>query len=868
MSLQPDAGIRDFVAYQPPPSGRRREATAIRKADENVGYADLMNNAILDVLRSVAVIVNSRQEVVYVRGNVRPFLGLREGNTRLNVVNMVDEPLRSDLRAALLKAGRENKRVRSRRIPVAVAGENTRTIRFLVQPIGNDLVKGLAAIFFEETIEESSDAEMPQTSGTPDPRVAELERELNETRESLQTTVEELETANEELQSLNEELVSGNEELQSSNEELQTTNEELQSTNEELVTVNEELQVKGTELSNAKLDLENIQASIGFPLVVIDRQLKIKRITQKATEVLSLRESDLGQGITSVPLRLRLSGLEKDLQNVIASKRPMERFVEDGERILWLRMLPYFHEKDVLGAVLTFIDITERKRNEDALRKLSSAVENNPSSVIITDARGTIEYANPAFEMASGYTTEEAIRQNPRILKSGRVEDEVYADLWGTISSGRVWKGELCNRRKSGELYWDLVCIAPIADEQGKITHYVGVQHDIGELRLMEQQLQHVRKMEALGQLTGGVAHDFNNLLAIVLGNLELLSESVGDDDTKELIEDALGATERGQTLTHRLLAFSRRQALAPQITDLNELVPRMTELLRRTLGETIEVREVPRRGLWPTMVDRNELENALINLAVNARDAMPDGGVLTLETDNVTVGNDAHHDPDLVPGDYVTLVVSDTGGGMDPDLAERIFEPFFTTKGTGKGTGLGLSQVYGFVRQSGGNTRGTSKLGRGTAVHLYLPRASTGEPVAVDRQHDEVCGPSRGEVVLVVEDEPGVRKLAAEMLRVRGYSVIEAVDPSAALKALKHLDQLDLPFTDVILPGGSNGADLAREVKERHPEAKVLYTSGYAKHSVLEKIPTEERAHLITKPYRREDLLRRVRSVLDGAAD
>jgi two-component system CheB/CheR fusion protein len=823
----PDAGKRDFVGFQPLPLGRGREASATRVGHEKVGYAELMNNAILDVLRCVAVIVNNRQEVAYVRGNVRPYLGIRLAN-----------------------------------------GEgNTRTITFRVQPIGNEFEKELVAVFFEETIEESTIADLSSTAEGPDPRNAELERELNETKESLQTTIEELETANEELQALNEEMVSANEELQSSNEELQSTNEELQSTNEELVTVNEEVQVKSTELSNAKSDLENIQASIGFPIVVVDRQFRVKRITKKTNEVFALRETDVGQTIMSAPLHLEMSGLEKDLQNVIARKQHLERMVKDDQRVFWLRIFPYFHENEVLGAVLTFIDITERKRNEDALRQLSSAVENCPSAIVITNAQGTIEYANPAFEKSSGYTAEEAIGNNPRILKSGRVDNNVYADLWGTISSGRVWKGELCNKRKSGELYWDIVSIAPLANEEGKITHYVGVQHDVSELRLLEQQLQHARKMEALGQLTGGIAHDFNNLLAIILGNLQLLSERVSDNKTKELIDDAVTASERGSSLIHRLLAFSRRQPLAPQGTDLNEVMARMTDLLRRTLGEFVEVREVPRRGLWPTMIDRNELEHALINLAINARDAMPDGGVLTIETDNATVGDDGCHDPELAPGDYVSLAVSDTGSGMRQEVVERIFEPFFTTKETGKGTGLGLSQVYGFVTQSGGNIAVTSEVGRGTRVCLYFPRASAGEVVAVDRQAADECGPSRGEVILVVEDEPGVRKLATEILRIQGYTVVEAVDAAAALKVLEHVGSLDLLFTDIILPGGSNGADLAGKVKERRPEAKVLYTTGYAKDAVLQQVPLDERSHLISKPYRKEDLLRMVRSALDGAA-
>ena len=372
-------------------------------------------------------------------------------------------------------------------------------------------------------------------------------------------------------------------------------------------------------------------------------------------------------------------------------------------------------------------DITERKRTEGDLRKLFQAMEQSPASVVITDVKGGIEYINPKFTETTGYTYAEVFGRNPRILKSGDTSPDEYTRLWRTISAGNVWRGELHNKKKNGELFWELASIAPVRDARGKITHYVGVKEDITESKATEERLRQVQKMEVIGQFTGGIAHDFNNLLAIILGNLQLLEESAAaDGEGRELIADAIWSAERGAELTHRLLAFARRQRLTPRVTDLNHVVGEMTDLIRRTLGASIQIREVLAPGLWETMIDRGQLENALLNLVVNARDAMPDGGVLTIATDNAVLRpGDVTNVQEFSPGEYAMLVVGDTGTGMPPEVVERIFEPFFTTKKFGEGSGLGLSMIYGFVRQSGGYITVDSAVDRGTTVKLYLPRVS-----------------------------------------------------------------------------------------------------------------------------------------------
>ncbi len=378
--------------------------------------------------------------------------------------------------------------------------------------------------------------------------------------------------------------------------------------------------------------------------------------------------------------------------------------------------------------LLMLQDISTHRRAEGDLRKLFQCVEQSPVSVVITDINGTIEYVNPKFTNVTGYTYSEVVGKNPRVLKSGQTPPEDYAELWRMISRGDVWRGELHNKRKNGEVFWELAAIAPVRDVHGKVTHYVAVKEDITERRSTEERLRRSQRLELVGQLTGGIAHDFNNVLAIILGNLELLQEKGGgDDEDRELVADALWSAERGAELIHRLLAFARRQRLHPKIVDLNQVVGGMTNLLRRTLGDKIEVVEQLAPEIWSTMIDPGQLESALLNLVVNAQDAMADGGMVTIVTANTVFDSlDAVPGPEWTPGDYASVAVSDTGTGMSGETIERIFEPFFTTKKFGRGSGLGLSMVYGFVRQSGGHVTVESEIGRGTTVRLFLPRATT----------------------------------------------------------------------------------------------------------------------------------------------
>lgn len=384
-----------------------------------------------------------------------------------------------------------------------------------------------------------------------------------------------------------------------------------------------------------------------------------------------------------------------------------------------------------------------------------------------------------------------------------------------------------------------------------------------------EAVLREAQKMQAIGQLTGGIAHDFNNLLTIILGNLEFAGSKMSDPMLQSRIDRASWAAQRGATLTAQLLAFARKQPLAPTPIDLGAIMPNIVPLLRRTLGEHINVRYIETAGLWPAMADAAQLESALLNLALNARDAMPGGGRLTIELANKVLDEEyAARHAEVTAGDYVMLGVSDTGHGMTPDIVARVFEPFFTTKPEGKGTGLGLAMVYGFVKQSGGHIKVYSEPAQGTTVRIYLPRAIEAAASTPQRSSTPIELPRGSATVLVVEDEPAVREIAVAILTDLGYRVLEAGDGEAALRVFGvHAGDIDLLFTDVVLPGSLRGRDLAERIKATRPDVKVLYTTGYTENSVVHHGRLDDGVHLLGKPFKRDQLARKVAEVLGVAA-
>ena len=501
--------------------------------------------------------------------------------------------------------------------------------------------------------------------------------------------------------------------------------------------------------------------------------------------------------------------------------------------------------------------------SEERLRKV---IDNSPSLISLKDLEGRFVVVNKRFEEWHGYGTDEALGKTSQDLFPDEVATLYAARYQEALSSGRVVEEEIEIPFADGTVHSVLVTKFPVPGTHGRPVGIGTIGTDLTDRRRTEEQLRQAQKMEALGQLTGGIAHDFNNLLAVISGNLDLLGDDVANPKMGELVEDAHAAAHSGAELTHRLLAFGRRQTLRPQPTAAGKLVKGMSRLLERTLGETIQIEIALPDGLWPIDVDRNQLETSLLNLAINARDAMPDGGILTIGSRNVTLDNGyTEHHVAVDPGDYVRIAVEDTGTGMSPEVAERAIQPFFTTKEVGEGSGLGLSMVYGFAKQSGGHLEISSTLGRGTAVRLYLPRAATAVAEAETEAHADAEANGKGERILLVEDQPDVRKLARRLLTRLGYVVFEARDGVDALSLLDDLVDVDLLFTDIMLPGGIGGEQLAREAQARCPKLKVLYSSGYARNAALSAEDSNGAIPLVNKPFVMKDLAGAVRRTLQA---
>jgi PAS domain S-box-containing protein len=506
--------------------------------------------------------------------------------------------------------------------------------------------------------------------------------------------------------------------------------------------------------------------------------------------------------------------------------------------------------------------------------KLRGILESAVTAIITIDDRGLIEAVNPATEHLFGYAAAELIGQNVKVLMPDpyRAEHDAYIRNYlktGTrkiIGIGR----EVSGRRKDGATFPIHLAVSEF-EAKGR-RYFTGMIHDLSDrkhvemaLRESERRLAQAQKMEAVGQLTGGIAHDFNNLLLVITGNLELLETRVGGDDARALLKEAQNAAVLGSQLTEQLLTFARQRQLDPRVVSLNDLVIGVAEMLRRTLGAQISLSTSLASDLWETCADACQLQSAIVNLAVNARDAMPKGGRLIVETRNVTVEADQlGADPELKCGEYVQLSVSDTGMGMPPAVRDRVFEPFFTTKEKGRGTGLGLAMVYGFVKQMGGQASIYSEVGQGTTVNLYLPRA--GAPPVERRASQSVAPPDprSRRVILVVEDDERVRQLTVTRLKMIGHDVIEARDGPEALNLLQSGAHVDLVFTDMIMPGGLSGRDVAHKARDLKPGIKVLLTTGYAEDLAHADDLQQECLKVLRKPYRQAELAMALRDVLD----
>ena len=517
------------------------------------------------------------------------------------------------------------------------------------------------------------------------------------------------------------------------------------------------------------------------------------------------------------------------------------------------------------------LDITELKHMEAALResedRFRNIADSIPALVWMCDQNGECIFLNKQWSSYTGRPVEDelghgfvdSIHPDDR-ARSREVERTILAQHSHATDEYRL-------RGKDGNYRWFLDTLVPRFAADGAYLGHIGVLVDIDERRDFEEKLRRVQRLEVVGQLAGGIAHDFNNLLTVVIGNLDLIQSNPKDSErVSRLAASALQAGERGAELVHRMVAFSRQQTLDPREIDLNDVVARMSEMLRPTLDARIAIELDLAPDLWTALADRGQLEDCLLNLALNARDAMPEGGTLTFETANVVFDTTyTARDSELKPGAYLMLSVSDTGVGMSPEVLAQAVQPFFTTKEVGKGSGLGLSMVYGFMKQSGGHLDIDSEAGLGTSVKLYLPRsAGAREPVPAPPAPQIVGG---NETVLVVEDDPLVRGFVVEQLRGLGYGVLEADDGAAAMAILAAGTPFDLLFTDVMLPGGMLGPQILEEMRRKRPNLRALFTSGYSEDHVLPKTRDTSGIRLLQKPYSRQHLAAEIRAALDSRA-
>jgi PAS domain S-box-containing protein len=523
------------------------------------------------------------------------------------------------------------------------------------------------------------------------------------------------------------------------------------------------------------------------------------------------------------------------------------------------------------GRIWNFRDITERKKGEEALRLLGSAVQQSKESIIITGAEldlpgPKIIFVNPAFTKMTGYAREEALGKTPRFLQGPKTDKTVLARLRRNLQAGETFEGEAVNYRKDGkefDLEWQ---IAPIRDPQGKITHFVAIQRDITARKRLETRLLESQKMETVGKLAGGVAHEFNSILTAIIGQCEMLLLDLPPGS-----RSATSATEihqaaiRAATLTRQLLAYGRKQLLQPELLDLNRVIAGMEGVFDMLRSGNIATQIIPDPGLAPVKADAGQIEQVVMNIVNNARDAMPNGGRLTLETANVSFDEESvGRHPDLKAGDYVLLAISDTGAGMTEEVKARLFEPFFTTKEVGQRTGLGLSTCYGIVKQSGGHISVYSEAGRGTTVKIYLPKAGPEEKRPVERAAAPAL-PGGTETILLVEDDPALREMAGTLLTRLGYKVWAAANgvEALSLKQQRNVGHIDLLFTDVVMPHMS-GKELADRVRSLYPRTRILFTSAYTENASVHQGILDKGVTLLQKPYTPSALARKLRQVLD----
>ncbi|MGD1046381.1 MAG: PAS domain S-box protein [Bacteroidota bacterium] len=638
----------------------------------------------------------------------------------------------------------------------------------------------------------------------------------------------------------------------------------------------------GQDITNRKLAEEALQESeLRFRSLYENATVGLYRTTPDGNILLANPALVKMLGYTSFQ-KLAERNLEKDgFESSNQRKKFLEKIERDGEingcDSKWIRQdgtAIFVLEsaravRDSQGKTLyydgTVEDITERKRAEEDIRKLSSAVEQSGSSIIVTNLKGDIEYVNSKFVELTGYSAQEAIGQNPRILRSGHTSNEEYKIVWDTITNGQMWRGEFYNKKKNGELYWESATISPVKDSDGNITQFIAVEQDITEQKMMADQMRQMQKLEGLGTLAGGIAHDFNNILGIILAYITSIKRFIPDPKKLDLAIDTITkAVERGKALVKQILTFARKTRTEFGTVNVNDVVLEIMVMISETFPKILTYAQNLDNDISYINADRSQLHQALLNLCVNARDSMPNGGLLAINTSMVTGIILRNQHSDAGASSYVCIEVVDTGEGMTPEIRNRIFEPFFTTKEQGKGTGLGLAVVFGVVQAHKGFVDVVSEPGKGTTIRLYLPASRAAEPIGVKDEEALEEIPGGTETLLVVEDEETLMMTLRMLLLEKGYNILSAEDGLTAVNIYKEQEEdVALVITDLGLPK-MGGMEVCAQIKKLNPKARIIVTTGYLAPEIKSEFLKAGIQQFLYKPYDFKKVLKVVREVLD----
>lgn len=607
--------------------------------------------------------------------------------------------------------------------------------------------------------------------------------------------------------------------------------------------------------------------SITDAFLTLDSDFRITYINQKATDIFASHSGSLlGKSIWEIGVEHPGNSLAGKLRECMTNRQESHfeaRYPAGGQ---WFDVRIYPSDR---GLTIYLLDITESKREKEQLSLLNNAVARLNDIILITEASPLdkpgprIVFVNDAFERKTGYRRDEVLGKSPRILQGSGTQRSELDRIRAALESNVPIRSQLLNYTKTGDELWLEIEIVPVANEQGQNTHLIAVERDITEQRKLEHQLIVAQRMESIGQLTGGVAHDFNNLLGVIIANADLLQGELEKHEAWQLsgmVDLIIRAAERGAALTQNMLAFARRQPLHPQNIDLGSLLADITPILRSSAGERNKLHLNVSKDVWPVEIDVAQMENSLINLTLNARDAMPAGGTITITLANCIVSeDDAAPNPGLAAGEYVLLEFSDTGEGMSKETVARVFEPFFTTKEKLGGTGLGLSTIYGFIKQSDGYIHVSSERGKGTVFRLYLRRAQsslsdTPASHSLETQADEPH--PYNQTILVVEDNRDMQRVNAMTLEAAHFRVVMTSDAMEAIRILGRRSDIDLVLSDIVMPGNLSGIDLAEHIRIEYPDLPVILTSGYSELGHLSGDERWKQFEFLKKPYRPRDLL------------